>query len=196
MLTISLATACAVLTIHIYKQGEYRKPVPKLIKIIFFDYVAKLFFIKIEIRNKAEKKKNISDVAKSESSHQLGLKNSFSKKLESNHLFSKALEKANASCVEDINTYSTENEKNKNDLYNSFVVKGLINDQKKFTKLMKALHKHLNENEQKEELEEYYEEIQSEWAQLSKIIDVIFAFIFFSFAIFVTIIFIYLCIYY
>jgi hypothetical protein len=190
MLTISLATACAVLTMHIYKQGQYRKPVPKLIKKIFFDYVAKLFLIKIEIRNKAEKKKNIADVAKSESSQQIG------KKLESNHLFNKALNKANACCVEDINIYSTENEKNKNDLYNSLVVKGLINDQKKFAKLMKALNKHLNENEQKEELEEYYDEIQSEWAQLSKIVDVIFAFIFFSFAIFVTIIFIYLCVYY
>ena len=65
----------------------------------------------------------------------------------------------------------------------------LTKEQKKFSNLMEAFHKSLADNELKEELEEYYEEIKSEWAQLAKIFDVIFAVTFSSFTFFIMMLF-------
>ena len=56
MLVISLATAGTVFTLHIHKQGDYRKPLPKLIKTIFFKWIARIFFLKIRIRNRESKR--------------------------------------------------------------------------------------------------------------------------------------------
>jgi nicotinic acetylcholine receptor len=48
MLMISLATVAAVFTINVCRKGEEEVPVPEWLKIIFFDILAKLLFIKIK----------------------------------------------------------------------------------------------------------------------------------------------------
>ena len=62
MLIISLATACTVITLHVHKQGDYRKPMPDILKKIFFEFIAKIFCIKIHIRS--EKKDFIEALKK------------------------------------------------------------------------------------------------------------------------------------
>jgi hypothetical protein len=191
MLIISIATACTVITMHIYKQGSYGKPVPAIIKRIFFDFISKIFFIKLEIKNKSKKQEHLEymiAIKKSQSSHELIpnnkiiLKNSNIKSLiESNGLLSKSF-----------NKQITFDETNleKGEVWDSLVKQGFLNEQKKISKLMKILNKHLDERAIKNDLDDYYEEVQSEWSQLSKIIDVLFAFIFICFAVVVMIFFI------
>ena len=190
MLIISIATACTVITMHIYKQGSYGKPVPAIIKRIFFDFISKLFFIKLEIQNKTKKQKHLEymiAIKKCQNSHEpipnnkIILKNSNIKSLESNGLLSKSFKKQ---------ITFDETNLEKGEVWDNLVKQGILNEQKKISKLMKTLNKHLDERAIKNDLDDYYEEVQSEWSQLSKIIDVLFAFIFISFAIVVMIFFI------
>lgn len=51
MLIISLATAGTVLTLNIFKRGDGDEPVPEIIQTIFFNFIAKILFIKISLNN-------------------------------------------------------------------------------------------------------------------------------------------------
>jgi len=185
MLTISIATSCSLISLHIFKKGSYGKPVPALIKLIFFDYIAKIFFIEnnIKMKSKVKMKKHFDlGIKSSENINRLtayntnnaasSLKVSNSKNLESNNI-------------------STGNEVKRDEIWNDFVIKGIVNEQKKISKLIKTLNKHLDEQELRDELDDYYEKIQSEWSQLSQIVDFFFAFIFISFGMIVMLLFIY-----
>jgi cation transporter family protein len=52
MLMISLATVAAVFTINVCRKGDEEKPVPELLRKIFFDIIAKLLFVKINKDNR------------------------------------------------------------------------------------------------------------------------------------------------
>jgi hypothetical protein len=56
MLMISLATVAAVFTQNVCRKGDEEEPVPEWLKIIFFDILAKILFIKI----KANRNLNLS----------------------------------------------------------------------------------------------------------------------------------------
>jgi hypothetical protein len=49
MLIISLATAGTVLSLNILKKGDLGEPVSRIVQIIFFEFFARLLFIKIKV---------------------------------------------------------------------------------------------------------------------------------------------------
>lgn len=55
MLIISLATAGTVLTLNTYKKGDDDEPVPELLQKIFFDIIARIFFMKVKVNRNAKK---------------------------------------------------------------------------------------------------------------------------------------------
>lgn len=193
MLVISLATAGTVITLHIHKQGDYRKPLPKIVKLIFFDWVAKIFFVKIQIRNRDRKRKELQALIESKSAilhrsmsqplktraHNFDLNESLSR---SSLLIHKPAQNIN-NIYYDRNCLHTDYARRKCTQTSvcQMCKETLNNEQRKLAKLIKALNKHLEESKLKEDLEEYYEEIQSEWAHLAKVIDVLFAYSFATF---------------
>lgn len=54
MMIISLATAGTVLTLNVFKKGDGDEPVPPIIQKIFFDFIAKLLFININLNRELD----------------------------------------------------------------------------------------------------------------------------------------------
>lgn len=60
MLIISLATAGTVFTLNTSKKGDEEEPVPEYLQKIFFDFVAKILFIRIKVNRNI--KLSVADV--------------------------------------------------------------------------------------------------------------------------------------
>ena len=60
MLIISLATAGTVFTLNTFKKGEEEEPVPEYLQKIFFDFVARILFMKVKVNRNI--KLSVSDV--------------------------------------------------------------------------------------------------------------------------------------
>jgi hypothetical protein len=196
MLVISLATAGTVFTLHIHKQGDYRRPLPKLIKTIFFNWIAKLFFLKIRIRNRQSKREetqaifnsrsldyhySVSQTLKNRCHHNdLDLNDNFRR---SSFLINKPAKNIN-NIYFDSDRSQTDAIRRKFNQASSMCQlcsQTLLNEQKKFVKLMRALNKNFEETKLKDDLYEYYEEIKSEWAQLAQVVDTLFIYSFVTF---------------
>jgi hypothetical protein len=54
MLIISLATAGTVLTLNVFKRGEGDEPVPPIIQKIFFDFIARILFINLNLNRELD----------------------------------------------------------------------------------------------------------------------------------------------
>ena len=214
MLIISLATTGTVITLHIHKRGDYRKPMSKISKIIFFKCIARIFCIEIVKRSRVQQKEEIEELygdkktiktssSMSSTSKIYNLdklrnkKAMFSNDDSSNHtsalIKKQHLNKTNNSSFNDGILLSSDNYKRcsyneeiccKSCRNNAFSDLFLI-EQKRFSKLIKALNKNLEDNEFKNDTEQYYEDIKWEWAQLAKVVDTLFAFTFFSFTFFI-----------
>ena len=199
MLVISLATAGTVITLHIHKQGDYRKPLPRILKIIFFDLVARALFLKIRTRNNDSKieemkallqnKQNEIKRCYSRSTLQLGLiSNRENEKILNERDFNTVWPPKDSLKQSHLNYIKRLNEGDKSKI----VYENDLNDAKKnFNKTLRALNKNLSESELKNDLEDRYEEIRSEWAQLANIVDVLFFLIFVTFTIGISFVFIY-----
>jgi hypothetical protein len=196
MLIISLATAGTVITLHIHKQGDYRKPLPRIVKIIFFDWIAKALFLTIRIRNNKSKqeelefllaRKHNESIYRSEFQiGKLSKKNNNKTSAKNNFHTIWSPEKSPINGSSAYITRLREADKSK-----SFVKNDSPTSNKFFIKMFNILNKIFEENELKNDLEDYYDEIQSEWAQLAKIIDITFAFTFVSFTAGIMFVFIY-----
>jgi len=195
MLVISLATTGTVITTHIHKQGDYRKPLPRIVKIIFFNWIAKIFLVKIHIRNRETKMVEMQALLEMKNSTDTDVRRYTSsqtiKKVKQDSIQLKKRRDNNVSWSPLINNVSHYN--NVEYLNSSQQVNA---SEKQFLKLVKHLNKNLADNELKDDLEDYYEEIKSEWAQLAQVIDTLFAFAFITFTATIMFIFIYFYIIY
>jgi hypothetical protein len=221
MLVISLATAGTVLTLNIHKQGDFKRPLPNIVRKIFFDYIAKILFIKIEIRekpqtpnnkkailshhyerhSKANKEENCRFISPSSRNWQLG-NETRSHHIGLNHLSRIPSRENNYS---DINLNSNVSDKRFINSFDTHTIQRssspttckfnacshMVSEQKKLSKLVKALNKSLEAAEAKEAMEEYYEEIKVEWSQLAKTVDMIFSFTFITFTVVIMLLFVY-----
>jgi hypothetical protein len=196
MLVISLATGCTVLSIHIHKQGDYRRPLPKLIKTIFFNWIAKFFFLKIRIRNRESKREetqaifnsrnlddhySMSPTLKNRCHHNdLNLNDNFRR---SSFLINKPAKNINNIYFDSdrSQTDAIRRKFNQASAMCQLCSQALLNEQKKFVKLMRALNRNFEETKLKDDLCEYYEEIKSEWAQLAQVVDTLFIYSFVTF---------------
>lgn len=49
MMIISLAVMSTVLTLNVYKRGENGEPVPRWLRVIFFNLLARILFVRVKI---------------------------------------------------------------------------------------------------------------------------------------------------
>ena len=167
-----------------------------IVKIVFFDWIAKALFLTIRIRNNKSKQEELEFLLARKQKDsiyrsafrigKLSKKNNNKTQAKNDFHTICSPEKSPINAISDYTTRLKEVDKSKSFIRNDSQISN-----KFFIKMFNVLNKNFEENELKNDLEDYYDEIQSEWAQLAKIIDITFALTFVSFTAGVMFVFIY-----